>query len=332
MPPIVGDQPVPQRPVGLDLQTRIERRPHRQPAAVELGFAEPVGELAADLLDEIFGLGDQHLVGGPHFHRTGPGQRRLGPADAAVLQHPADHVVPPRPRGLGPALRVVVVGRFGKSGQKGRLGQRELVEGFVEIVYRRRRDAVGAETEIDLVEIEFEDALLGQRPFDPEGENDLSDLAPVGNGVGQEEVLRHLLGDGGRPDGPPVGADPHDVLDRRRRDAGEVDAGMFEERLVLGGDEGADDPPGHGRDRNEDPLFSGEFGEKPTVSGMDPAHHRGFVVGELGMVREIAAIAVEQPDHAAAGEKPDDDEQQSQYADRLQNAHVDRDETRSVPV
>ena len=114
-------------------------------------------------------------------------------------------------------------------------------------------------------------------------------------------------------------------LTAARCDAGEVDAGMLEERLVLGGEEGVDHPAGHGGNRNEDPLFGGEFGEKSPVSRVDAAHHRRLVVGELGVVGQVAAIVVEKPYNAPAGEKPDDDDQQSQYADRLQNTHLDRD-------
>ena len=64
-------------------------------------------------------------------------------------------------------------------------------------------------------------------------------------------------------------------------------------------------------------FFRRELGEQPAVSGMDAAHHGRLVVGELGIVRQAAAIGMEQPDDPAAGEKADDDQCQSQYADGL---------------
>ena len=312
MAPVVSDQTVAQRPVGGRLQPGIERGPHRQTAAIELRRPEPRGELAAHLLDEMFRLGDRHLVGRRERHRSRPGERRLGFADTPVAQHPADHVIPPRARRPGAAFGVVVVRRLGQSGEKGGLGDGQLVERLVEVVYGGRRDAVGAEPEIDLVEVEFENALLRKRALDAEGEKDLAHLAPVGNGVGEQEILRHLLGDGRCADRPPVGADSHEVPDHGDRDPGWIDPGMLEERLVLGRDEGVDHPARHGGDRDEDPLFRRELGEQSAVSGMDSAHHGRFVVGELGVVRQTAAIGVEQPYDTAAGEKPDDDENRSQ--------------------
>ena len=77
-------------------------------------------------------------------------------------------------------------------------------------------------------------------------------------------------------------------------EAHEVDAGMGEEALVLGGDEGLQDALGHGGDRHEDALFLGVLGEQPAVGGVEPRHGGGLVVGELLVVGQAVAEMPEQ--------------------------------------
>jgi hypothetical protein len=56
---------------------------------------------------------------------------------------------------------VIVAGRLGQSGQIGRLADGQLVQSLVEIGERRGDDPVGSLAQIDLVQIELEDAVLG---------------------------------------------------------------------------------------------------------------------------------------------------------------------------
>src|SRR3546814_20058746 len=57
-------------------------------------------------------------------------------------------------------------------------------------------DAIGVAAEENLVEVELEDLLLAQHVLDAPGEEGFLDLAGVAQFVGQQQVLRHLLGDG----------------------------------------------------------------------------------------------------------------------------------------
>ena len=82
-------------------------------------------------------------------------------------------------------------------------------------------------------------------------------------------------------------------------EADEVDAGMGEEALVLGGDEGLQDALGHGGDRHEDALFLRVLCEKPAVGGVEARDGRGLVVGELLVVGQAVAEMPEQPRHDA---------------------------------
>ena len=104
--------------------------------------------------------------------------------------------------------------------------------------------------------------------------------------VGQQEVLGDLLGDGrGALRTPPAAVLLHEQH-RGARDAGEVDAAVLVEILVLGGDEGIDDKLGHGLDRNVEPPLARVFGEQRSVGGVHPRHHRAARSPGAGNIRE----------------------------------------------
>ena len=70
------------------------------------------------------------------------------------------------------------------------------VGAMAEEAARRGVDAVGAAAEIDPVEIELEDLVLGELRLQRQRQDRLADLAAEGAVVGQEDVAGELLGDG----------------------------------------------------------------------------------------------------------------------------------------
>ena len=108
---------------------------------------------------------------------------------------------------------MIVVGRFWKTGQKGRFGKGEIVEGFVEIVQRRRRHPVGSEAEINFVKIQFENFVLRERAFNTKGENDFLGLSLDRHFVREQKILSDLLGYCRCPDWAPVAVYPFQVGD-----------------------------------------------------------------------------------------------------------------------
>ena len=76
-------------------------------------------------------------------------------------------------------------------------------------------------------------------------------------------------------------------------DAADVDAGMAVEALVLGREEGVDHPLGDRADRHEDALLDRIFGQQPPVARKHAGHHRRIVFGELGIVRQVGRIALD---------------------------------------
>src|SRR5581483_3673553 len=98
-----------------------------------------------------------------------------------------------------------------------------------------------AETEIDFVEIELENLLLRVGTLDAQREQRFLDLALKRHLVGQQEVLGHLLRDGGGTLWMAAAAVIFDIENAGAHDALNVDAGMLIEVLVFGGDKGVGD-------------------------------------------------------------------------------------------
>ena len=105
-----------------------------------------------------------------------------------------------------------------------------MVGAMAEESLRRGIDAICPATEIDAVEIELEDLLLGEFPLEREGQNALLDLSREAAVVGQEDVAGQLLRDGRcRTDPALVG----DARDDRTADAERIDAEVAAEPAVL---------------------------------------------------------------------------------------------------
>ncbi len=180
---------------------------------------------------------------------------------------------------------MIVVGSLRQRRQIGDLGDRELVNGLAEIVQRSRRDAVIAEAEIDLVEVELEDAVLRERRLDAQRQQRLANLALIGALVREQEVLGHLLGDR-RGALLPLAAGAH-IRHHGADDTFGVDTRMLVEILVLGGEKRLDDELGHGLDRHVKPPLAGIFGDQRSVGSVDAGHDRRLVIGELRMVGQV---------------------------------------------
>src|SRR5204862_5579389 len=120
------------------------------------------------------------------------------------------------------------------------------------------------------------------------------DLARERQLVGEQEVLGDLLGDGGGALGTTAAAVLLRVEHRGARDAGEVDAAVLVEILVLGGDEGVDDELGNRLDRDIESPLARVFGEQRAVGGVHPRHDRGFVVLQLGVIRQRLRVVPQQ--------------------------------------
>jgi hypothetical protein len=202
----------------------------------------------------------------------------------------------------------MIIGRaLGKGRQIGHLGERQVFDGLVEIGERRAGDAVGAEAEEDLVEIEFENAVLGVGLLDSEGQDHLLDLPLHGLVRGEQEVLRHLLRDGRSAHRPTAGAEVLHVCDNGTHEAGDVYAGMVVEILVFGREERRLDPVGNGLDRQIKASFMREFAHQSAVGRMDAGRHRRLVSRQHLIVRQVLGEVAYIEGDAGSGRQREDD-------------------------
>ena len=214
--------------------------------------------------------------------------------DVAVLDQALDDVVAPLDRAIAIAERVQIGGRLGQRREIGRLRDGQFVHRLVEIEQRGGRDPVGGKAEIDFVEIELEDLFLAVGALDLEREQRLLDLAVERHLVGQKEVLRDLLGDGGGALRPPSLPEVLQIEQAGARHAAEIEPGMVVEVLVLGRNEGIDDELGHRLDRKIEAPLLGVFGQQLAVGGVHPRHHRRLVILKLRIVRQVLGEMVDQ--------------------------------------
>ena len=139
------------------------------------------------------------------------------------------------------------------------------------------REAVCALAEKNLVDINLENLVLGQRRFDAQRQQCLVKLAGVGFFAGNEEVARHLHRDGGCA---LLAARAGDVGQRRAQDANRVDAAVLIEAVILGGQNRLFHDHRHvGKAHQVAPLFA-KFANQEIVGAVNAQRNFGLVVGK----------------------------------------------------
>ncbi|NJN39928.1 MAG: hypothetical protein HC807_02345, partial [Gammaproteobacteria bacterium] len=150
-------------------------------------------------------------------------------------------------------------------------------QGAAEIDLRRRGETVRPLTEVDLVDIDLEDLVLGQARLDPEREEHLVGL-PDQRLVGrEEEVSGHLHGD--RTGALPL-APREEVGVGCSYDADIIDALMAVEPFVFGGEDGLLHDLGNRVDLHDRPALLAELADERAVGRVDPQRDLGLVGGE----------------------------------------------------
>lgn len=157
--------------------------------------------------------------------------------EAAVFHHLADNIPLPPGRKAGVGGQGVDRGRVRDAGQQGGLvgGQRGGL--LAEIAGAGVADAVVAVPEIDGVDVQLQNLLLGVGGFQPEGHEHLGDLAGKLLFLGEKQIFGHLLGDGAAALVQAAGAQ---VVDRCPQDGDGVDAAVLGKAVVLHRDHGVE--------------------------------------------------------------------------------------------
>ncbi len=292
-------QPFEDGGVGRPLQLRIERRVDLQAFLVEGHLAVLRVEITAHLLDEVrrdivllLDLGDDHRQGGSGIGRL---LREL-----VLLHHPAQDQVAAGLRSIGVANRRQRFGALHQPGEQGRLLERHLLRRLSEVVVRRRLDAITPVAHVDLVAVEGEDFVLGERLFDLQREDHLLQLAPHRLLRLQEERTGELLGERAAP---LRAAQPDHVGDQGAGDPPGVDPDVRLEARVLGGDQGVEERRRHLVEGHHDPLLGAELVEDLAVGAVDRRHHRRLPILKAADLRDVEGQEVAEPCTRSDGER-----------------------------
>ena len=229
-------QAILERLLGQLLLMQVEGGDDLHAATEGLRGSEAVDELLGDELGPVGVVRIQRLrlnaIDGEQTTALLNGSR-IG-VDEALRGHRLEDDVAARERGLGVVDGVVRGGRLEDRGEQRRVGRVEVPGGGAEVVLGGALDAVGVVTEVDRVEVRREDAVLRPALLELPGQGGLAHLALDGLRAGQVRVLDELLGDRA---GALVGAGGEAVEDGAA-DAGQVNAVVRVEALVLDGDHG----------------------------------------------------------------------------------------------
>ncbi len=170
----------------------------------------------------------------------------------------------------------------------------------------RRGEAVRALAEVDLVDVDLEDLVLGEFRLDLEGEQRLVQLSGQGFLRREEKVPGHLHGDGACPLAPPPG---DQIRIGRSYDADIIDAGMLVEPVVLGGEDRLLHHRRDVLDADRHAAFLAELADQDAVGGVDAQRDLGLVVGDgveggqVGPGEQQDEHADHQSDHAQSGDE-----------------------------
>ncbi|GBC87787.1 hypothetical protein HRbin12_01805 [bacterium HR12] len=222
------------------------------------------------------------------------------------------------PRLLGAEDRVVEAGTGDHAGEGGRLQERELARVLAPVGLRRRLHPVGAVAEVDRVQVPGEDLVLRELLLELDRQEHLAHLLPEGSGrhhvdlltglgiglVGPGvDVLHQLLGDGGAA---LHGLPHHQVRPGGPQDPDRVEPGVLVEVLVLGGDHGLAEAPGHLLQRDDRPVHGRvQRGQQVPVPVV---HVRGLQRRRRGRQLQARVQRVEDREHPEHADERNRDE------------------------
>ena len=223
-------------------ERRVKRGVDAEIFADELLLGIFVEEVVFDHVDEIgsFAAGDR---GADDFQRGALGVLDVGFGDVLVIEHLRQDAVARLIAALGMAVGGgVIVGSADDAGEVGVFGERKLAQIFAEVGDAGFGKAANAEAaaiaEVNLVGVELKNLLFVEALLELHRDHQLGEFAAPGALVGEEKRARDLHRD--RAGALVVVAGVAEVGPGRADDADEVEAAVFEEALVFGGDDRVD--------------------------------------------------------------------------------------------
>ena len=197
---------------------------------------------------------------------------------------------------------------MGRPRQHGGLRRRQFLQVLAEIDLGRRGEAVGALAKVNLVDVQLENLVLAEIVLDLEGQQHLQHLAGDGLLAGQEEIARHLLGNGA---GPLALAAARHVHHHRPQEPQGIHPAMLIEALVFRRQDGVLHHGRHILDGHEGAPLLAEFTDQEAIRRIDAQGLLGPVIrknvecrqGRIGKHRHHAGKGRHEETQGSKGEQ-----------------------------
>ena len=285
--------------------------------------AETVEHLPANHLGEVGRVHLNRRLVRRRIVRFDDGRLVLRLGDVAMPKHFAQHPVAPRQQAWLVVQRVDQRGQLERGGDRRALRDAELIQRLAVVVLRRGGHAVGAVTQEHLVEVQLQDLVLAQFPLHAQRGEHLDQLARVELLRAEEEVARHLLGDGGAA--LHLLAASQDHVPAGAHDAAPVDAGVVVEIRVLGRQHGVLEVVRHVRDGDGDAPRLAESGDQLAIGAFHAQRNLHVVVLQYRYRRQPGRHQpIRHADREYRQQKPRERQDQSPAQQTLENVHVSR--------
>ena len=216
------------------MHIKVDRRVDLQAALVHPIPAEALDELLANVFLEVLPVG---FLGTERVGEMRPASHRRvigGAVDRPAVAHRLEHDIAPRDRAIEVDRRRVGRRRLDEAGQQRRFLDVEVARMCAEEAERCGFDAVEAVAEIDLVQIQLEDLILGELTFETPREDGLFHLPPKCLVRAEKTLSGQLLRERTAALRRAVRAQ---VRHGRGEDAHQVDAAVIVEALIFDRDD-----------------------------------------------------------------------------------------------
>ncbi len=231
----------------------------------------------------------------------------LGVRYVAQIVHAPQHVQLPLLGALGIDHRIEAGRGLGQAGQHRRLGHVDILQRLAEVNLRRLGEAVSALSQVDLVDVQLQNLVLGQARLDLEGEQRFVQLARKRFFLGQEKIPCHLHGNGRRSLTPAAGGQ---IGVGGADDALIVHAGVLIEALVFGRKDGLLHDIGDVADGDDGAALLAELTDQGAVCGVHPQRYLGLVIGKRPERGQIGIGEQYHQAHERAGDDAQSGEEQ----------------------
>ena len=204
------------------------------------------------------------------LHRARLGRLVFGRGDIAEIPHSSQDVGAAHLGGLGIRHRIDRRGRGRDAGERGHLGNAELIQGLAEVHLGSRGHAIGALTEKDLVHVQGKDLFLAEFGFHQQRDVNLAHLALHVAMGRKEHVPRHLHGDRARALTDSPGAS---IGQRGAQNPLPINTMVTKEAVILGRQECLHQFLWQIRVAHRNAPLLADGGDQAAVAGVDPQRH-----------------------------------------------------------